>query len=42
MMGIELFGSGLAVPLAIVCIGSFLTSGRTGIYSAQRRGEAGG
>jgi H+/Cl- antiporter ClcA len=36
VMGMELFGSRAAVPLALVCVLSFLASGRPGIYSTQR------
>jgi H+/Cl- antiporter ClcA len=39
VMGIELFGANLAVPMAMVCIGAYVTSGPGGIYSAQRREE---
>jgi H+/Cl- antiporter ClcA len=35
-MGIELFGSGLAVPLALACVVAYLLSGHRGIYAAQR------
>jgi H+/Cl- antiporter ClcA len=37
IMGIELFGPSIAVPLAIACGVAFLCSGRHGIYTAQRR-----
>ena len=40
MMGIELFGSGLMVPLAITCIGAYLVSGSSSIYTAQRHADA--
>ena len=36
LMGIELFGSELAVPLAAVCFLSYFVSGQRGIYLAQR------
>jgi H+/Cl- antiporter ClcA len=35
-MGIELFGASLAVPIAAVCIVSYLLSGHRGIYLSQR------
>lgn len=35
LMGVELFGGNLAVPLFFVIIISFLFSGKSGIYSAQ-------
>ena len=35
VMGIELFGAPLALPLAAVCIVSYTLSGQRGIYSAQ-------
>lgn len=34
-MGVELFGSNLALPLFFVIIISFIFSGKSGIYSAQ-------
>lgn len=37
VMGIELFGAKLGVPLAAVCLLSFALSGNRGIYAAQRR-----
>ncbi|PZD96214.1 voltage-gated chloride channel protein [Paenibacillus sambharensis] len=40
IMGIELFGSEGAVYLFIACIISYLFSGHTGIYTAQRIGTA--
>ncbi len=40
IMGIELFGGGLAVPLAVVCTVSYLLGGHRGIYSSQRIGES--
>ncbi len=43
VMGIELFGSALAVPLALACVVAYVLSGHRGIYAAQRvhqgRGE---
>ena len=36
IMGIELFGSALAVPLAITCVMSYILSGHRGIYLSQR------
>lgn len=39
IMGIELFGSEGAVYLFIGCVISFLFSGRTGIYKAQKPGR---
>jgi len=38
LMGIELFGSGIAVPLAATCILAYILSGHRGIYSSQRIG----
>ncbi len=38
MMGIELFGADLAVPLALACIVSYVASGHRGIYTSQRIG----
>ena len=37
VMGIELFGIGYGVPLALSCVPAFVVSGEAGIYSAQRR-----
>jgi H+/Cl- antiporter ClcA len=37
MMGIELFGAHLAVPLAITCVLAYLLSGHRGIYASQGR-----
>lgn len=39
IMGIELFGSSLAVPLAIACTISYLLSGHRGIYPSQRKDD---
>jgi H+/Cl- antiporter ClcA len=36
IMGVELFGSGVAVPLAIGCVVAYVISGHRGIYSSQR------
>lgn len=36
VLGIELFGAPLALPLAAVCILSYLLSGQPGIYRSQR------
>lgn len=36
LMGIEIFGVELAVPLAIACIASYVASGHGGIYSSQQ------
>jgi H+/Cl- antiporter ClcA len=38
LMGIELFGSGHVVYLAIACFVAYLSSGHTGIYLSQRIG----
>lgn len=40
IMGIELFGSALAVPLAAACIISYVVSGHRGIYLSQRIGAS--
>ncbi len=39
IMGIELFGSALAVPLAVACTVATVLSGHRGIYPAQRIGR---
>jgi H+/Cl- antiporter ClcA len=43
LMGIELFGAGHAVPVAIACFTAYLFSGHSGIYRSQktahRKGE---
>lgn len=36
LMGIELFGAELAVPLMLACAIGFIISGRRGIYASQR------
>jgi hypothetical protein len=38
LMGIELFGADLAVPLTLACIVSYVSSGHRGIYMSQRVG----
>lgn len=35
-MGIELFGAGYAVPIAVACFIAYLSSGHSGIYLSQR------
>ncbi len=39
LMGVELFGGELVIPLTIVIVVAYLCSGPFGIYSAQRIGE---
>ena len=36
LMGIELFGAELAVPIVIACVVSYIVSGHNGIYLSQR------
>ncbi|WP_150289946.1 voltage-gated chloride channel family protein [Sphingobium estronivorans] len=36
IMGIELFGAGNAVPIAVTCFTAYLCSGHSGIYLSQR------
>jgi len=36
LMGIELFGSGSALYMALACVAAYLASGHRGIYSTQR------
>lgn len=36
IMGIELFGATIAVPLAVACVLAYLVSGHRGIYLSQR------
>jgi H+/Cl- antiporter ClcA len=36
IMGVELFGSGLIVPLAVACVMAYVFSAHTGIYSTQQ------
>ncbi|WZO95857.1 chloride channel protein [Isosphaeraceae bacterium EP7] len=36
VLGMELFGSGLAAPLMLACVVSYITSGHRGIYPSQR------
>lgn len=38
LMGVELFGVGHVVPMALACFVAFLCSGHTGIYLSQRVG----
>ena len=40
LVGIELFGSAIAVPLAAACIISYIASGHRGIYLSQRIGAS--
>jgi H+/Cl- antiporter ClcA len=42
IMGIELFGAGAVVPIAIGCIGAYIMSSHRGIYASQRIGAAKG
>lgn len=42
VMGVELFGPALVVPLAIGCVASYACSGGRGIYGTQRMATAGG
>ncbi|PST84756.1 chloride channel protein [Pedobacter yulinensis] len=37
LMGVELFGSGPAVYVAVACVLAYLVSGQRGIYSAQQQ-----
>lgn len=39
LMGIELFGGHLAMPLAIACVMAYVLSGHRGIYVGQQIGE---
>ncbi|MDW8300091.1 MAG: voltage-gated chloride channel family protein [Anaerolineae bacterium] len=36
LMGVELFGSGSALYMALACVAAYLASGHRGIYSTQR------
>jgi H+/Cl- antiporter ClcA len=36
LMAIELFGGGIGVHALLACVLSYLVSGHTGIYKAQR------
>jgi H+/Cl- antiporter ClcA len=36
IMGVELFGAGALVPMAMACVVSYVISGNRGIYGAQR------
>jgi H+/Cl- antiporter ClcA len=38
LMGIELFGAAISVPVAMVCFVAYYASGHTGIYLSQRLG----
>ena len=40
LMGIELFGAAIAVPLAAACIIAYIVSGHRGIYLSQRVGAS--
>lgn len=40
IMGIEIFGSTLAMPLAITCVIAYVFSGHRGIYASQRVGQS--
>jgi H+/Cl- antiporter ClcA len=42
VMGVELFGRGLVVPLAVGCVVAYACSSHAGIYAAQRVGVAKG
>jgi H+/Cl- antiporter ClcA len=42
IMGVELFGSGLVVPMAIGCVIAYVFSSHRGIYASQRIGAAKG
>ena len=42
VMGVELFGAAIIVPLAIGCVLAYLLSGDVGIYSGQRTERADG
>jgi H+/Cl- antiporter ClcA len=37
LLGIELFGADIALPVASACIAAYLVSGGRGIYSSQRQ-----
>lgn len=39
ILGIELFGAELAMPLAITCVVAYIVSGHRGIYPSQRLGR---
>src|SRR5205823_3713253 len=36
ILGVELFGAGPIVPLAVVCVVSYVVSAKRGIYRSQR------
>jgi H+/Cl- antiporter ClcA len=38
ILGVEMFGAGPIVLLAVACIASYVISGESGIYTSQRRG----
>ncbi|QKG56354.1 chloride channel protein [Hymenobacter sp. BRD128] len=40
LMGLELFGTGAGVYLALACVVAYLFSGHSGIYSSQQIGQA--
>ncbi|MCU1354670.1 MAG: Voltage-gated chloride channel protein [Acidimicrobiales bacterium] len=42
VMGMELFGPAMGVPLAVACFASYACSGGRGIYGTQRMASAGG
>ncbi|MGI8755390.1 MAG: chloride channel protein [Acidimicrobiales bacterium] len=42
VMGVELFGPGLTVPLAVACVGAYWCSGGRGLYATQRMATAEG
>ena len=42
VMGVELFGTGAIVPIAIACVLSYVFSSHRGIYTSQRIASAKG
>ena len=42
ILGVEMFGAGPIVLLAVACIASYVISGESGIYTSQRRGTIAG
>jgi len=36
VLGVELFGGGAIVPIAVACVVAYVFSGHRGIYSSQR------
>jgi H+/Cl- antiporter ClcA len=42
ILGVEMFGAGPIVLLAVACIASYVISGESGIYTSQRRGSIAG